>query len=193
VTAIARLQVLDGPLIDGKISRRGAVFRRAHARLRGHGRKRRATHPSRPFAYVVNELDSTVTAYRYDAGSGRLEPFQILSSLPDSFTGNSRSSEIEISADGRFVYASNRGYDSIAIFSVDADTGRITSVGWQESHGKTPRFFAIDPTQRFMFVADEESDAIVPFTIDKTNGKLGRIGDIVKTGSPVCIIFRPLG
>jgi 6-phosphogluconolactonase len=158
----------------------------------GAGPRHITFHPSRPFAYVLNELDSTLTACRYDPVSGRLEPFQILSSLPDSFVGNSRASEIEISADGRFVYASNRGYDSIAIFATDSATGRIASIGWQESFGKTPRFIAIDPTQRFMFVANEESDTIVTFKINKHDGTLQRSGDAVSTGSPVCIIFRPM-
>jgi 6-phosphogluconolactonase len=156
----------------------------------GAGPRHITFHPARPFAYIVNELDSTVTACRYDSGSGKLEPFQILSSLPDSFVGNSRASEIEISGDGRFLYASNRGCDSIAIFAVDAATGRMTNVGWQESFGRTPRFFAIDPTQRFMFVANEESDALVSFAIHANKGTLERSGDIVKTGSPVCILFR---
>jgi 6-phosphogluconolactonase len=156
----------------------------------GAGPRHITFHPSLPFAYVINELDSTVTACRYDPAHGRLEPFQILSSLPDTFIGNSRASEIEISADGRFVYASNRGYDSIAIFAVDPVTGRMTSVGWQESYGKTPRFFAIDPTQRFIFIANEESDTIVTFKIDRASGTLERTGDVVRTGSPVCIVFR---
>jgi 6-phosphogluconolactonase (cycloisomerase 2 family) len=159
----------------------------------GSGPRHISFHPSQPYAYVLNELDSTVTACRFDRTHGNLEPFQILSSLPDAFVGNSRASEIEVSPDGRFVYASNRGYDSIAFFAIDSGTGRMTSSGWQESQGKTPRFFAIDPTHRFMFVANEESDTIVTFAINKTEGTLERRGDPVTTGSPVCIVFRPLG
>jgi 6-phosphogluconolactonase len=158
----------------------------------GAGPRHITFHPSRPFAYIINELDSTVSACRYDPAGGGLEPFQILSSLPDTFVGNSRASEIEISADGRFVYASNRGDDSIAIFAVDPATGRMTSVGWQASRGKTPRFFAIDPTQRFMFAANEDSDTIVAFKINRADGSLEHCGDIVRTGSPVCIVFRPM-
>jgi 6-phosphogluconolactonase (cycloisomerase 2 family) len=157
----------------------------------GAGPRHMSFHPSRPFAYVLNELDSTVTACRHDASHGRLAPFQILSSLPDSFVENSRASEIEISADGRFLYASNRGHDSIAIFGIDPDSGRMAPTDWQESHGRTPRFFAIDPNQRFLFVANEESDTIVTFRMDQNDGKLQRAGEAVKTGSPVCIVFRP--
>lgn len=141
-------------------------------------------------AYVINELDSTVTAYRFDASSGALEPFQIVSSLPETFTGNSRASEIGVSPDGRFLYASNRGYDSIAIFSVQPETGRLASLGWQTTDGRTPRFFAIEPTGRFMFVANEESDTIVPFEINSAEGTLRRSGEQTRIGSPVCILFK---
>lgn len=148
-----------------------------------------AFHPSKPFAYVINELDSTLVTYRYDAASGTLEPLQVLSALPESYTGNSRASEVVIAGDGRFVYSSNRGYDSIAIFSVDQQTGLCRNAGWEASLGKTPRFFAIDPTSNFMYVANEDSDAIVTFRIDRQSGALRPTGHVVKTGSPVCIVF----
>src|SRR5262249_42701175 len=92
----------------------------------GSGPRHVAFDPAGRNAYAINELDSTVTAYRFDASTGALEPFQIVSSLPDRFVGNSRASEIAVSPDGRFVYASNRGYDSIAIFAIDATTGRLS-------------------------------------------------------------------
>lgn len=140
-------------------------------------------------AYVINELDSSVTAYRFDVGTGTLEPFQIVSSLPDTFTGNSRASEIGVSPDGRFVYASNRGYDSIVIFAIESQTGRLAPIGWQGTDGRTPRFFAIDPSGRFLFAANEDSDAIVPFEIDRAKGTLRRSGEQIRVGSPVCILF----
>lgn len=152
-----------------------------------------AFHPLLPYAYVVNELDSTVTGYRYDAETGRLTPLQVVSSLPESFTGNSRASEIAVSADGRFVYASNRGFDSVAVLSVDPSNGWLTPVEFAQSEGKTPRFFALDPTGKYMFVANEESDSIVKFTVDHMSGKLAKTDDVVRTGSPVCIVFRPVG
>jgi 6-phosphogluconolactonase len=139
---------------------------------------------------VINELDSTVTSYSYDAVTGKLDPFQIIPSLPETFTGDSPASEIAVSADGRFVYASNRGFDSIAVFAVDPANGWLRPVDYQPSEGKTPRFFAIDPTGRFMYVANEESDAIVIFAIDTGSGKLAVTGGAVKSGSPVCIVFR---
>ena len=149
-----------------------------------------AFHRQKPLAYVINELDSTVTSYRYDRATGKLDPFQTIPTLPESFTGNSRASEIAVSPDGRFVYVSNRGFDSVAIFAVDPASGWLRPVEFKPSEGKTPRFFAIDPTGRFMFVANEESDTIVTYAIDRETGKLALTGDVVQTGSPVCIVFR---
>ena len=149
-------------------------------------------HPAAPFAYVINELDSTLTTYGYDRETGSLTPLQIVSALPDTFTGNSRGSEIEISPDGRFIYASNRGFDSVAVFSVDSTSGHLAPVEWVESKGQTPRFFAGAPGKRFLFVANEDSDTIVRFERDADSGKLHSTDGIVKTGSPVCILFRPV-
>lgn len=157
----------------------------------GAGPRHVAFHPSNAYAYVVNELDSTVTAYRFDANTGALAPFQTLTTLPDTFVANSRASEIAVAANGRFVYASNRGYDSVAVFSVDMATGRLTHAGWQESRGKTPRFFAFDPAGHVLYVANEDSDTIIAFNADARSGKLSATGEIVRTGSPVCIVFAP--
>jgi len=155
----------------------------------GSGPRHITFHPANRFAYVVNELDSTVTAHHFDPATGKLTPFQILSTLPDTFTGDSRASEIEISHDGKWLYASNRGHDSVVTFAVDQSTGRLTARGWVDSQGKTPRFFALEPTGRFLFVADEDSDRIVPFRADGPD--LKPAGEPVATGSPVCIVFAP--
>ena len=156
----------------------------------GAGPRHITFHPAGRLAYVINELDSTIVAYRFDPTIGTLSPFQVLSALPDTFTGNSRGSEIEISLDGRFLYASNRGHDSIAIFSVDQASGRIAHLGWQASGGKTPRFFAIDPTGRFLLAANEEGDTIVSFERGAKDGHLKAAGSVINVGSPVCIVFR---
>jgi 6-phosphogluconolactonase len=156
------------------------------------GPRHAAFHPQMPWAYVLNELDSTITAYGYDRETGGLSPFQLLSSLPDTYTGDSRAAELEVSADGRFVYVSNRGFDSIGVFSVDPGTGRLRPSQWVASGGKTPRFFATDPTGRFAYVANEDSDAIVCFERDTSSGKLSATEHIVQTGSPVCILFRQM-
>ncbi|WP_246583452.1 lactonase family protein [Bradyrhizobium iriomotense] len=157
----------------------------------GAGPRHVAFHPGGKLAYVVNELDSTVTAYHFDPATGALAPFQIVSAVPDAFTGNSRAAEIAVSADGRFVYASNRGDDSIAIFSIDAASGRLSPVDWTASGGKTPRFFTLDASGRFLFVANEDSDTAVLFSRNADTGRLVRTDQTVKVGSPVCIVFRP--
>lgn len=146
-------------------------------------------HPHLPMAYVVNELDSTVTAYTYSAADGHLEARQILSTLPDTFTGNSRASEIQIDQSGRFLYASNRGNDSIAMFVIDQQTGLLKASDTTASLGKTPRFFAITPDNHFMYVLNEDSDTIVAFRLDQRHGRLQPTGFSVTSGSPVCMIF----
>ena len=158
----------------------------------GSGPRHVAFHPSNAYAYVVNELDSTVTAHRFDSQTGKLTPFQLVSSLPDTFVGDSRASEIAVSNDGSRVYASNRGHDSVATFAVDPANGRLTPKAWTDVQGKTPRFFALDPSGRFLFVADEDSDRIVPFRTDGAERLLVAAGgDPIRTGSPVCIVFAP--
>lgn len=157
------------------------------------GPRHLAFHPQLPMAYVVNELDSTVTAYRFDADTGALQPLQWLSALPDTFTGNSRASGIEIDARGRFLYASNRGYDSIAIFAIDGASGRLRFLGAQPTGGKTPRFFALSPNGRFLFALNEDSDCIVTFAVDPHTGQLAATGAQVHCGSPVCMVFSAAG
>lgn len=155
----------------------------------GAGPRHLAFHPSAALAYAINELDSTVTAYLFEACSGELQAFQVVSTLPDTFTANSRASEIEIDAHGRFLYASNRGDDSIAIFRIDATTGRLSFSGAQPSGGKTPRYFALAPDGRFMFALNEDSDSIVTLAVAQDSGLLHPTGDQVSSGSPVCMVF----
>jgi 6-phosphogluconolactonase (cycloisomerase 2 family) len=150
-----------------------------------------AFHPSDRYAYVVNELDSTLVAYRFDPATGALAPFQVVSALPDSFTGDSRASEVEVSRDGRFVYASNRGSDTIAVFAIDQATGRLTPRGWTPSRGKTPRFFALSPDGGALYAANEEGDDIVGFSVDPKTGLLADPQVVARTGSPTCIVFAP--
>lgn len=155
----------------------------------GAGPRHVAFHPRRPFAYVVNELNSTLVAYRFDPATGGLTPFQVLSALPDTWVGDSRGSEIEVSDDGRFIYASNRGNDTIAVFAIDQATGRMSPTGWTGCHGKTPRFFAFSPVGHTLFVANEESHSVEAFNINTKKGGLSHAGTAAKTGSPTCIVF----
>jgi len=156
----------------------------------GAGPRHVAFHPRLDILYSVNELDSTVGTYHFDATTGGLQPLQVLPTLPDRFTGNSRAAEIEVSADGRFVYASNRGADSIAAFAVDASTGLLRLIASEPSGGHTPRFFTLAPGGRSLFVLNEDSDSIVRFAVDPASGALTRTGDAVPCGSPVCMVFR---
>ena len=155
----------------------------------GAGPRHADFHPSKPYAYVINELDSTITTYRFDSSSGELKPLQVITTLPPSFTGNSTTSEIAVAPSGRFVYGSNRGHDSIAIFAVDAASGTLTPVDWEPTQGKTPRFFGFDPSGAFLYAANQDSDTIVCFRVDRASGKLSSTGSVVKTGSPSSIVF----
>lgn len=148
-----------------------------------------AFHSRLPTAYEVNELDSTVTTYAYSTTDGSLEPRQILSTLPETFTGNSRASEIEIDRSGRFLFASNRGYDSIAGFFIDQQTGLLRAGAVTKSAGKTPRFFTITPDNGYLYALNEDSDTIVAFALDQSTGELKPTGFSVTSGSPVCMIF----
>jgi 6-phosphogluconolactonase (cycloisomerase 2 family) len=155
----------------------------------GAGPRHAGFHQSKPVVYVLNELDSTLTTYRFDSERGALTPLQVITTLPPSFTGNSTTSEIVVAASGRFVYASNRGHDSLAIFAVE-DAGTLSPVGWEPTQGKTPRFFAVEPSGTVLYAANMDSDTIVAFRVDAGSGKLTPTGQIIKTGSPSSIVFR---
>lgn len=155
----------------------------------GAGPRHAAFHPHLPYAYIINELDSTITTFGYDAERGRLDPRQRVSTLPPGYTGASATAEIAVAPSGRFLYGSNRGHDSIAIFAIDQSTGTLASVGWQPCGGKTPRFFALDPSGSFLYSANQGSDTIVAFRVDQATGALAPTGHVVQTGSPVCIAF----
>lgn len=168
----------------GRIALHGQVRARP-----GAGPRHAAFHPTLPAAYVCNELDSTVTTYRWDGEAGTLTPLQILTSLPADFFGANTTSELAISADGRFVYCSNRGHDSIAIYAVEPTSGRLTTVGWEKSQGRDPRFIGRDPSGRFLYATNEQGDTIVTFAIDAATGRLKPTGQVVALGSPVTIAF----
>jgi 6-phosphogluconolactonase len=155
----------------------------------GAGPRSLVFHPRQPIAYVVNELDSTVTTYGFDPGTGALTPQQILPTLPSGFTGNSRASGIAIDASGRTVYAANRGHDSVAVFRVDADSGLLEFVAAEASGGRTPRFFTLSPDGSRLYALNEDSDSIVTFAVDPISGRLSRTGAEVTCASPVCMVF----
>jgi 6-phosphogluconolactonase len=155
----------------------------------GSGPRRAAFHPSLPILWVLNEISSTVVTYDWEAERGHLKPVQILPSLPPDYTGENTAAEIAVFAGGRFVYCSNRGHDSIAAFAADPGTGRLTSVGWVPSRGRTPRFIGFDPSGRVLYAANEQSDTVVPFRADPATGRLVPTGKEVHNASPVTIAF----
>lgn len=160
------------------------------ASRRGAGPRHADFHPSRALLYVLNELDSTITTYRLEAPRGALVPLQVITTLPSSFTGDNTTSEIAVAPSGRFLYASNRGHDSIASFAVDDATGVLTALGWEPTQGRTPRFFALEPSGARLHVANQDSDRIVAFAVDAASGRLTPTGQTVGTGSPSSIVFH---
>jgi 6-phosphogluconolactonase len=156
----------------------------------GAGPRHAAFHPTKPLAYVLNELDSTITTSVFDTEKGSLAPVQTITTMPPSFTGRNTTSEIAVAESGRVLYASNRGHDSIAIFAVDDDNGTLAPIGWEPTRGRTPRFFGLEPSGRLLYAANQDSDSIVAFRVDQNSGKLTATGHVVETGSPSCIVFR---
>ncbi len=155
----------------------------------GAGPRHLSFHPSGQYAYVVNELDSTVTAFAKDAETGRLDPMGSVSTLPPGYEGKSSTAEIRVHPSGRFLYASNRGHDSIAVFSIDPSSGQPTPLGHTPSGGKTPRNFNLDPTGVYLLVANQDTDNVVVFRIDPEQGLLTPTGNSVSVPKPVCVVF----
>lgn len=158
----------------------------------GAGPRHFAFHPNSKYAYVINELDNTVTAFAYDSPRGTLKEIQVVSTLPGDFTGTSYCADIHIVPSGKFLYGSNRGHDSIAVFAIDERTGKLTCVGHEPTQGKTPRNFAIDPTGAFLLAANQGTDNIVVFRIDQQTGKLAPTGHMVEVPMPVCVKMVPI-
>jgi 6-phosphogluconolactonase len=144
------------------------------------------------FLYVINELHSTVAAYSYNADTGALRELQTVSTLPKDFRGNNTAAEIEVHPSDKFLFASNRGNDSIAVFAIDSATGALTHIETEHTGGKTPRNFAIDPTGSWLLAANQDSDNIVVFRIDPKTGHLTPTGETVQVQSPTCLKFVAL-
>jgi 6-phosphogluconolactonase len=155
----------------------------------GAGPRHFAFHPSGRFAYVINELDSTVTAFSYDPAPGVLREIQVITSLPEGFTGENYPAEVLVHPSGQFLYGSNRGHDSIAVFRIDANTGKLTPVGHQPSGGRGPRNFNIDPTGAWMIVGNQSTDNVLFFRIDPSRGTLTPTGQTLEAPSPICFKF----
>jgi 6-phosphogluconolactonase len=155
----------------------------------GAGPRHFALHPSGKFAYVISEMQSTVTAFSNDETTGTLHRLQTISALPKDFRGENDDAEIQMHPSGKFLYASNRGSDTIAVFAIDPSKGTLTPVEYTPTQGKIPRSFEIDPTGTFLLAANQKSDNIVVFRIDAKTGRLTPTGQVLEVGSPVCVKF----
>jgi 6-phosphogluconolactonase len=158
----------------------------------GAGPRHLAFHPTGRFAYVINEMGNSVTAFAYDGERGTLTELETVPTLPAEFNGRNTTAEIEAHPSGRFLYGSNRGHNSIAVFAIASGTGRLTLVEHISTSGKTPRNFAIDPTGRWLLAANQDSDNVVVFAVDATSGRLAATGQSVEVGKPVCVKFVPV-
>lgn len=151
----------------------------------GAGPRQLVMHPGGGYAYLINELNSTMTAFRYEKG-GILREIQTLSTLPEEFEGASTCAEVQISPSGKFLYGSNRGHDTIVTYTIDPVDGRLTCLGWKSTQGKTPRNFVVDPAGEFLLVANQDSESVITFRLDPS-GELSAPIHRVEVPTPVCV------
>jgi len=156
----------------------------------GAGPRQLVFRPDGKFAYLINELNSTMTAFAYDAGAGILAELHTLATLPPGYHGHSTCAEVQITPDGKFLYGSNRGHDSLAIYALDAATGRMTIVGHEHTRGRIPRNFEISPCGKFIAAANQDTNNVLLFRLDPATGKIYPTGDVVDPGTPICVRFR---
>jgi 6-phosphogluconolactonase len=173
----------------GKIALNDPPFGAAPA---GHGPRHLSFHPNGRWVYVINELAGSITIFAFDGSTGALEALQTVSTLPAGFAGENISAEVVVHPNGRFVYGSNRGDDSLAIFEVDQANGTLTPVGHVPSGGKEPRHFDVHPDARFLYAANQLSDNVTVFRVDGSTGALTPTGHVTSVGTPSCVVFlRP--
>ncbi|HPZ99389.1 MAG TPA: lactonase family protein, partial [Phycisphaerae bacterium] len=153
------------------------------------GPRHLAFHPSGRYVYVNNEMGCTVTAFKYDAERGTLSELQVIGTLPEDWREPNTTAEILVHPSGKFLYCSNRGHDSIAIFTIDPTTGRLTAAGHQSTSGATPRNFGIDPAGQWLIAANQKSDTLQVFRIASESGRLEPAGSPVPVPTPVCVKF----
>lgn len=171
---------------EGRLEKHNPPFATVPA---GAGARHLAFHPSGKHLFVVNEMGSSVTGFHVDGPAGSLKSYQTLTTLPGEFKGDNSCAEIEVHPSGKFLYASNRGHNSIAVFGIESD-GALSPVQHEPSGGKTPRFFALDPPGKWLLAANQDSDNITVLSVDPDSGKLRASGQSIEVGKPVCIVFR---
>jgi len=157
----------------------------------GTGPRHIAFHPNGKWAYNIDETKSTMIAYAWDAEKGVLTELQTLSTLPADFHRTSTAAEVVVHPSGKFVYGSNRGHDSIAIFKIDNETGKLTPSGDVPTGGKTPRSFAVDPSGNWLVVGNQDSGQVAAFNVNADTGDLTPSGQPIKVPVPVCVMFAP--
>jgi 6-phosphogluconolactonase len=157
----------------------------------GSGPRHFAFHPAGGFAYAINELKSTVTTFRHDPETGALDALQTLSTLPSDYKKSNSTAELVVHPSGKFLYGSNRGHNSIALFTIDEETGLLTAMGHTPTEGKTPRNFTVDPTGKYLLAANQESSSVVVFRIEAGTGQLAPTGIVVEVANPVCVVVLP--
>ena len=173
---------------NGKLTPNTQPWARVHP---GAGPRHFDFHPNGQYAYVINELDSTFTAFRYDASAGTLTEFQTLSTLPDDFDGRSHCADVHVHPSGKFLYGSNRGHDSIAICAIDSETGTLSPIGYESTQGQTPRNFGLNPEGTFLFAANQQTDTVVTFAVNQETGELTATGHVTEVPTPVCLKMLP--
>ena len=179
---IDKIVIYRMDLENGKLLPHGEVKMKP-----GAGPRHFTFHPNGRYAYLIQELNSTMTAFAYHAEKGTLEELQTLSTLPEDFKGQNFCADVHVSPSGKFVYGSNRGHNSIAMFAVDEKTGTLTSLGQEPTGGRTPRNFAIDPTGTYLLAANQDTSNIVAFRIDPQTGKLKKTDHVTSVPFPVCL------
>nr|WP_237690677.1 lactonase family protein [Paenibacillus caui] len=163
------------------------VFHGDTVTAEGAGPRHLVFHPSEPYAFVINELNSTIASYRYDGEAGTLTEIQSVSTLPAGYEGDNATAEIAVSKDGRFLYGSNRGHDSIVILSIDTSTGGLSVVDCVSTEGSHPRHFALTPDGAFLVAANRDTNNLTVFRVDQASGKLQYTGVSETVSKPVCV------
>jgi 6-phosphogluconolactonase len=178
---------VDGYRLDAAKGQLTRIPEPAFVARPGAGPRHLTFHPNGQRAYLINELNSTVTALAYDASAGRFSELQTVSALPADYVGDNSCADIHVSPDGRFLYASNRGHNSIAVFAIDATRGTLTPVQDVDTQGKTPRNFALDPSGRLLLVANQNSNNLVSYRVDAFSGLLTPTGQQATVPSPMFV------
>ncbi|WP_239628877.1 lactonase family protein [Paenibacillus sp. H1-7] len=158
----------------------------------GAGPRHFAFHPDRKHAYVINELDSTMTVFAFDEQAGKLEAVQTISTLPEDFDGTSSCAEVQVSPDGSYLYGSNRGHDSIVVYAIDSASGKLTLVQHMSTGGSHPRHFSLTPSGQYLLAANKDSDSVHVFKVDRDSGKLVPTRHSVTLPQPTCVRFYKL-